>query len=218
MTTTAKTDNQIIAACSPYTKTSRERLLALISATRRICDLGVIGDIVECGVWRGGSMMAAAMVLAEAGESRMIHLFDTFDGMPPPGAEDIDLAGSAAAGLLASQDKATGDVWSACPAEEVERNMASTGYPHCRLVAGMVEDTVPAEAPESIAVLRLDTDWYASTKHELEHLYPRLVSGGVLIIDDYGHWRGAKKAVDEYFGGSLRFDEIDYTGRIAIKP
>jgi hypothetical protein len=74
--------------------------------------------------------------------------------------------------------------------------------------------------PEQIAVLRLDTDFYESTRHELRHLYPRLVHGGVLIIDDYGHWAGARKAVDEYIaeeGIRLLLNRIDYTGRIAIK-
>lgn len=212
------TDDEILDACLPFTKTGRERLLALIAAVRRVCDEGVPGAIVECGVWRGGSMMAAAMVLAEYGERRMIYLFDTFDGMPPPGQQDVDQAGNHAATFMAAEEKATGEVWSACPASEVERNMRSTGYTRFKLVAGMVEDTVPGKAPTTIAVLRLDTDWYASTRHELEHLYPRLASGGVLIIDDYGHWMGAKKAVDEYFGGSLQFEPIDYTGRVAVKP
>lgn len=212
------TDDQIVAACQPYTKTSRERLLALIGSVRRVCEAGIPGDIVECGVWRGGSMMAAAMVLAEYDEHRTIYLFDTFEGMPPPGPEDIDNAGNHAGTLMAGEDKATGDVWSACSASEVNRNMRSTGCQRFKLVAGLVEDTVPAKAPAKIAVLRLDTDWYASTKHELEHLYPRLVSGGALIIDDYGHWQGAKRAVDEYFGGSLPLREIDYTGRVVVKP
>ncbi len=211
-------DNQIVAACQPYTKTSRDRLLALIESVRRVCEAGIPGDIVECGVFRGGSMMAAAMVLAEYDERRMIYLFDTFDGMPPPGPEDFDTAGNHASALMALEERAVGDVWSFCAAPDVECNMKSTNYRSFKLIAGLVEDTVPEKAPEKIAVLRLDTDWYASTKHELEHLYPRIVPGGALIIDDYGHWRGAKRAVDEYFGGSLNFREIDYTGRLAVKP
>ena len=107
--------------------------------------------------------------------------------------------------------------------DEVRRNLASTGYPSDRLhfIRGRVEDTIPASAPESIALLRLDTDWYESTRHELTHLYPRLVRGGVLIIDDYGHWQGARQATDEYFsvlGSPVLLHRIDYTGRIAVKP
>ena len=109
------------------------------------------------------------------------------------------------------------------PFEEVSRNMFSTGYDRARInfVRGKVEDTLPASAPAEIALLRLDTDWYESTSHELVHLYPRLVKGGILIIDDYGHFAGAKKAVDEYFQEysiPIFFNRIDYTGRLAVKP
>ena len=78
---------------------------------------------------------------------------------------------------------------------------------------------IPKYLPGEIALLRLDTDWYKSTQHELIHLYPLLVGSGVLIIDDYGHWQGAKKAVDEYFSDKkILLNRIDYTGRISIKP
>jgi hypothetical protein len=85
----------------------------------------------------------------------------------------------------------------------------------------MVEDTIPGNMPKKIALLRLDTDWYESTKHELTHLFPLLQSNGVLIIDDYGHWEGARKAVNEYISDKhirILLNRIDYTGRIAIKP
>ena len=91
---------------------------------------------------------------------------------------------------------------------------------HVRLVKGKVEDTVPKNAPEKIALLRLDTDWYESTRRGLVHLFPRLVPGGVLIIDDYGHWQGARKAVDEYIAGNqvkILLNRVDYTGRIGVK-
>jgi O-methyltransferase len=106
--------------------------------------------------------------------------------------------------------------------EQVKEALRTSGYPEDRLhfVKGPVEQTLPAGAPEQLALLRLDTDWYESTKHELEHLYPRLTDGGVLIIDDYGHWEGARRAVDEYFeqsGKPLLLNRIDYTGRIAVK-
>src|SRR5262249_25761216 len=111
-------------------------------------------------------------------------------------------------------------IWCYSGLDEVASNMRSTGYPDdlVHLVKGKVEETIPGAAPAQIAVLRLDTDWYESTRHELEHLYPRLAPGGVLIIDDYGYWAGARKAVDEYFQGSLFLSRIDGTGRIAIKP
>jgi hypothetical protein len=104
----------------------------------------------------------------------------------------------------------------------VKETLRATGYPAERLhfVVGPVEETIPREVPPGIALLRLDTDWYESTKHELEHLYPLLADGGALIIDDYGHWEGCKRAVDEYFAASpppVLLSRIDYTGRVAIK-
>jgi len=106
--------------------------------------------------------------------------------------------------------------------EEVQANLFSTGYPQGKIncVVGKVEDTIPGTMPAKIALLRLDTDWYASTRHELEHLFPLLQNNGVVIIDDYGHWLGARQAVDEYIaeqGLRILLNRIDYTGRIAIK-
>src|SRR5690606_23062787 len=100
--------------------------------------------------------------------------------------------------------------------------MSLSAYPagNIRYVAGKVEDTIPAVIPDKIAILRLDTDWYSSTKHELVHLFPKLSNGGILIIDDYGHWEGARKAVDEYFeetGTRIYLSRIDETGRVAVK-
>ena len=167
-------------------------------------------------------MMAAALSLLELGERRTLHLFDTFEGMPPPGELDRDIAGATAAGLLAAEDRRTGDTWALSPLEDVRANLLSTGYPadRIRFVPGRVEETIPAQAAAEIAILRLDTDWYGSTRHELEHLFPRLAVGGVLIIDDYGHWQGARRAVDEYLaatGARLFLARIDYTARLAIK-
>ena len=106
--------------------------------------------------------------------------------------------------------------------EEVRENMASTGYPLERipLVNGPVERTVPEAAPAAICLLRLDTDWYESTRHELNHLFPRVSPDGVMIIDDYGHWHGVRRAVDEYFleqRACYLMHRLDYTGRMLIK-
>jgi O-methyltransferase len=206
----------------PWTMTSPEKLNALILAVRHVARHQVPGDVVECGVWRGGSMQATARTLLEAGDtSRHLYLFDTFEGMPPPTEQDKRQDGRSAADLLAANEKTSG-VWAVATLDDVRNGMARTGYPddHVHYVPGLVEETVPAQAPERIAVLRLDTDWYASTKHELETLYPRLVSGGVLLIDDYGWWQGSRKAVDEFLAATgeplllLRMAE----GRIAVKP
>jgi hypothetical protein len=215
-----------LQAVRPHTMTSPERVISLIRAVEHITRQAIPGDIVECGVWRGGSMMAAARTLLRLGDTaRTLHLFDTFEGMPPP--TDIDRTtadGALAADLLAAeaQDRETSVNWAVAGLDLVRANLGSVGYPadQIRYVVGKVEDTIPQAAPERIALLRLDTDWYESTRHELIHLYPRLVPGGLLIVDDYGHWGGARRAVDEYLDEAkipLFLSRIDYTGRIAVK-
>ncbi|MFS0697090.1 TylF/MycF/NovP-related O-methyltransferase [Streptomyces nitrosporeus] len=213
---------EIIRAVKPYTMTSPERLNAFVLATRHIVRHGIPGAIVECGVWRGGSMQACARTLLSLGETdRDLYLFDTYEGMTPPTEEDLRRDGRSARELLDAQGKDR-PIWAVASLEDVRAGFEQVPYPKERLhyVRGRVEDTVPGEAPEQISVLRLDTDWYASTRHELEHLYPRLVSGGVLLIDDYGYWQGSRQAVDEFMEKTgerlllLRMDE----GRIAVKP
>jgi O-methyltransferase len=200
--------------------TSPERLQSVCEAIRYVTANRISGAFVECGVWRGGSSMAAALTLIELGETRNLYLFDTFEGMVPPGDYDWALDGCSAHEILkgASRDSV---LWGIASLENVRQNMAATGYPIQRItfVPGRVEETIPASAPAEIAVLRLDTDWYESTRHELEHLYPRLAASGVMIVDDYGHWKGAARAVDEFFGDQRPFlHRIDYTGRLIIKP
>jgi O-methyltransferase len=218
-------DLAVIRRVEPFTMTSPARLVGVMDAVRYIVANGIEGDFAECGVWRGGSMMAAALTLLECGDtSRRLHLFDTFEGMPAPTDADVSHTGRAARDMMAALPRKDGhSVWCFASLEDVQQNLASTAYPEQRLhfVQGKVEDTIPVRAPEKLALLRLDTDWYDSTKHELEHLYPRLVAGGVLIIDDYGHWLGARRAVDEYFAKARvrpLLNRLDYTGRLAIKP
>jgi len=213
-------------ACRDATMTSTERLYALFKAVEYVVRAGIPGDFVECGVWRGGSVMMMALALQRfGGVGRRLYCFDTFEGMPPPGARDVrNDTGMPAAEILSAADKtADRSVWAIAPLDHVRRNLASTGYPPELLAycVGKVEDTLPGSAPAEIALLRLDTDWYGSTRHELVHLYPRLAAGGVLIIDDYGYWRGARQATDEYFletRHKMLLNRIDNTGRIGIKP
>lgn len=212
---------EIIRRVRPRTLTSHWKLFGLILATRYIEDHSIPGDIVECGVWRGGSMQAAALTLLEYGEcNRNLHLFDTFEGMPPPTELDSRRGISAAEQL--SRESRDHDIWAVAELDDVRTGMEETGYPPERIQyhVGRVEDTIPTEAPQPIAILRLDTDWYESTRHELEHLYKRLSAGGVLIIDDYGDWDGARKATDEFInktGARLLLLPI-HGGRIAVKP
>lgn len=220
----ADQDRQIIESAKAFTDTGLDRMLALINAVRYVVKYDIPGAIVECGVWRGGSMMIVARTLLALGvTSRPLYLFDTFEGMPPPQKVDVNFLGMKAS---EKYERVTlgeqGAAWCYASLNDVRNAMRSTGYDmqHVRFIKGKVEDTVPHEAPELIAILRLDTDWYESTRHELVHLYPRLADTGVLIIDDYGHWAGARQAVDEYFAALTRpvfLHRIDYTGRLVIK-
>jgi O-methyltransferase len=204
----------------PYTMTSPERLYALHKAVLYTIEKNLPGDFVECGVWRGGSSMMIALTLKQLGvQNRHLYLYDTFEGMSEPTDADKDISGSDAAQLLATHNKTAG-IWAFADLQDVQQNMQLTGYPTTNIhyVQGKVEDTIPATIPAAIALLRLDTDWYESTKHELEQLYPLLANQGALIIDDFGHWQGAKKAVLEYFDKQpVLLNRIDYTGRILIK-
>lgn len=215
---------EVYKKVKPYTMTSPERVFSLCEAVKYVHEKNIEGDIVECGVWKGGSMMAVAETLLRSGDtSRNLYLFDTFEGMAPPTDKDVDIAGVTAESLLEHSDKTKDEsVWCCASLEMVKSAVNSVGYPGEKIhyVKGMVEQTIPLGAPDRIALLRLDTDWYESTKYEMEHLFPRLVKGGVLIIDDYGHWQGARKAVDEYFEKNnvkILLNRIDYTGRIAVK-
>jgi hypothetical protein len=207
-----------------YTMTSPERMYALWQATLHISSTGVQGAVVECGVWRGGSSMIAASALQHAGDNtRQLWLYDTFEGMPEPSKSDVDFMGHAAASQLADRtDSGHEQVLARTSLEEVRANLLGGDYPETefRFVKGLVEETIPADAPTQIALLRLDTDWESSTRHELEHLWPRVAVGGVLIVDDYGHWAGARAAVDSFFAtrpDRPLLNRIDYTGRIAVR-
>ena len=147
-----------------------------------------------------------ALALERAGEARALWAFDTFAGIPPATEADPDFV---IARLY------TGDFRG--EQAEVEALLARLGVRgRTRLVKGLFQDTVPVTPVGAIAVLHLDGDWYESVKVCLEHLYDRVSPGGVIQIDDYGHWEGARKAVDEFLARRrltphLRW--IDYTGR-----
>lgn len=208
-----------------HTLSSAARLAALCDSVEYVVRNEIEGDFAECGVWKGGSMMAAAITLVRLGDTgRDLYLYDTYSGMSEPTEEDVASPYDGYSPQKRFRRNTTGKTsdWAVVGIETVRRAMESTGYPmeKVHLVKGLVEETLPAQAPESLALLRLDTDWYASTKHELCELYPRLADGGVLIVDDYGHYEGARQAVDEYFeetGERPLLNRIDYTGRVAIK-
>ncbi len=216
-------DREVLRQVGSYTMTSVDRQAALVSAVRFLVRQRVEGCIVECGVWRGGSSMAVALTLLQEGvDDRNLYLFDTFEGMTPPTDLDRTADGTLAKTHLEKDTDKTG-YWCVAGLQDVQRNMASTGYPEGRIhyIKGPVEQTLPGHSPTApIALLRLDTDWYESTRHELIHLFPRLTQGGILIVDDYGHWAGARKAVDEYLAEqphAYYLHRIDNTGRLLVK-
>jgi O-methyltransferase len=210
----------VIERVRPHTKTSSEAIDALCSATRHLVHARVPGAIVECGVWRGGSMLAAALTLLREGDcDRELYLYDTFaTEMPPASPADVRIHDA-----LAGSNPVAIELAGQTSPSAVRKLLESSSYPAGRIhvVEGLVEETIGKQAPDTIALLRLDTDWYESTRYELEQLYPRLSPGGILIVDDYGHWAGARRAVDEYFA---RFDpppflgRVDYTVRLVLKP
>ena len=181
----------------------------------------VEGDIVECGVWKGGMTMAMVLENMKTNIDRHFWLFDTFEGMPEPSDKNDDPRAKQIFKELAERNKTDrivkfenskhieDDKWCYGPLDVVRNNIAYTGYPeeNFHFIKGKVEDTLPVtKLPEKIAILRLDTDWYQSTKMELEYMFDRLQPGGALIVDDYCAWKGSRAAVHEYFKEKLNFD------------
>lgn len=185
------------------------------------------GDLVECGVWNGGSVLLMALALQHFGDtSRRIYLYDTFAGMPKPDDVDRDWDGIPALPTWKAKhqpDSPSPNFGFGGTVEMVQEVVYGSGYPKEKFVfvKGLVEDTIPAIKPDAVALLRLDTDFYSSTYHELTYLYPDLVAGGVLIIDDYGYFQGARIATDQYIeenGLPIFLSRVNQGVRLAIKP
>jgi hypothetical protein len=216
-------DKEIVSYVSVnnLSMTSFERLYGTLMACRHVCEFGIEGDFVECGVWRGGNALIAADVFSRFAPGRKTYLFDTFAGMTEPTDADVSGGVKAKERYLQSLKDDYSD-WCYASLDEVKAGFQARGLlSQAVFVRGDVLKTLKnaENLAESISVLRLDTDWYESTKMELEILYPRLQIGGVLIVDDYGYWGGAKKAVDEYF---MKYPKpflqyVDHTGRMGVK-
>lgn len=220
----SETEWFIINSVEKYTMTSPERIVSLIRAVDYVERMEIEGAFVECGVWKGGSVMALMKRLIQIEKAkRKVWLYDTFEGMSEPTELDIDPENIPAKQRLENAEKIGTNIWAFSTLDEVKENLKTVGYPKDQIhfIQGKVEDTLPYTSPDKIAILRLDTDWYESTKMELEILYDKVSSGGVVIIDDYGHWKGCKKAVDEFIEKRslpIFLHRIDYTARIFIKP
>jgi hypothetical protein len=204
---------------------------ALHKATEYVSRAGIEGAIVEAGVWRGGSAMVCALTLVALGDTdRQMFLYDTFDGSwGRPGELDGTIYGRSPEDTMADYEESLRRTRDQAALEAdgislaaVRSSLLSTGYPEGKLafVKGLVEETIPRTLPERIALLRLDTDFYGSTSHELVHLFPRLEPGGILLVDDYPTETGATMAVDRYFeetGHRIFLARIDVQGRIGVK-
>jgi O-methyltransferase len=213
-----------------FTMSTPELCYALFQAVEHIRTSDVDGAIVESGVWRGGNVALCALALQAGGDaSRDLYLFDTFDWSWPDLTQwDTKFGEGTAAERNAALKKRRNapEEWldaQGVSEAKVRDFIVGTGYPPEKIhtIKGFVQDTIPEHAPEKIALLRLDTDMYESTYHELVHLYPRLVSGGILFMDDYPTERGCVKAVERYFseaGPRPFLSRIDTQGRIGLKP
>ncbi len=206
---------------------SYNNLATTLFACKHVQRNGLAGAFVECGVWRGGNAILAASTFQRAGDARGIYLFDTFAGMNEPTEHDQRASdGSSARQKYLETTSETHTDWCFASLEEVRGNFAACGVgtDRVRFIQGPVESTLAEPInlaglrEEGIAVLRLDTDWYESTKCELEVLWPLLAPGGLCVIDDYGYWKGAQKAVDEFFADRMPYlQPIDNMARMLIK-
>jgi hypothetical protein len=192
-----------------FSMCSFEDLAFTAQSVRWVIKNSVPGDIVECGTGKGGHAILAAGIIRDLGSDKKIFIFDTFTGMTTPGPTDFRLwDGQLAETVFESnknmaQDPETFGSWLKHTRHEVETNfdIFGLGVDNVVFVQGDVAETlrVPSNIPAAVSFLRLDTDWEDSTKTELEELFPRLVCGGVLVVDDYLYWHGQQKAVDDYF-------------------
>lgn len=211
----------------PFTMTSPERGYALWRAVEHLGRNNIEGALVECGAWRGGSAILMALAANRFGLSgRKLHVFDTFNGMTEAGVRDQDLHGRDAGSLLDAEkdrrDEAA--IWAVASLESVRENFKTAGLTpdRAQFIEGDVRETLKTAETGPIALLRLDTDFYDSTYAELQTLYPRLSCGGVLLVDDFGHWKGARAAVEAYFTANPSYSYplltmVDYTGAIGVK-
>ena len=184
-----------------YTMTNPIRCRRLWDSCKQVLDQNVPGCFVECGVWKGGSSAIMALAIKNVGQERHLHLFDSFEGLPEPTEKDGDYAATYSGGrnqgklATVNQCRAGLDAVRHLIIDDIKMPQELAHF-H----VGWFQNTIPADVGQlgSIALLRLDGDWYDSTKICLEHLYPLLSPGGIVILDDYYCWEGCRKATDEY--------------------
>jgi hypothetical protein len=180
-----------------------------------IAQENIPGNFVEAGVYKGGIIMAMALKCKQLGLDRKIYAYDTFSGMTQPvSCIDVNIHNIPASHLMdKSNIQYSEDIYCTSGLEETKSNVETTGYSTVTFCQGDIVQTAIETIPSQIALLRLDTDWYESTKFELDHFEPNVVSGGFVIVDDYGHWRGSRRAVDEFLEEHpQQLTSIDYSG------
>jgi len=215
-----------------HTMLTYPRLVTLYQQVVYCENHGIVGDFVECGTWKGGAVGIMALANLKWGTARRdIHLFDSFEGVPEPdrsvdGEEAVRFARAAGGGVdgkLVPLKRAYESVGTL----EVNRALLEEviGYDkeHLHYHKGWFQDTLPTDAHgiDKIAILRLDGDWYSSTKVCLEYLYSKVVRGGFVIVDDYNYCVGCRKAIDEFMAKEdihAFLIHIDRPGRYWIKP
>lgn len=216
-------DDLMMEISLKYSMTPKVRMWALVQSIKYLINNNIKGDIVETGVFRGGNLILSKKLLNsyEPNSKRKIWGYDTFEGMTEPTENDRDIFGEDPRKFWEKSQKQEYNDWCYSSIDEVRNNFTKeTNSNLVELIKGPVEQTlrVKENLPDQISLLRLDTDWYESSKIELEMLYPKLVKGGVLILDDYGHWQGVKKSVDEYFKNkNIWLHYVDYGCRLLIK-
>ena len=210
-----------------HTMLPLSRLASLWAQVRHVDRHSIAGSLVECGVWKGGAagLMALAHLHNQTPPSRDLHLFDSWEGMPEPRAEvDGQRASNYASGQASGALKPVGQCLSSM-VEASDLLDVTIGYPRNLLhyYKGWFQETIAknARSLEPIALLRLDGDWYDSTKICLEELYPRVSKNGVVVIDDYWDWAGCRLAVDEFIAGlptPIRLHNVEHSCPYWIKP
>lgn len=194
-----------------HTMCSNARLRGLYQGITYVVINNVIGDVVECGCARGGSAALMALTLKQLEARRPLWLFDTFEGLPAPTSDDPDYE---------IADLFTGSCLG--PIEEVQQLFERLQvFEQVHLVKGLFQETLPRSDIRQIALLHIDGDWYESVKTCLDHLYDRVTPGGIIQLDDYGYWKGARKAVDEFLERrsiDVPLKRLDYSGRWLQKP
>ena len=196
-------EKRITKIVLPYTLVGPERVHNLFVLAQRVEEEKIPGDVVECGVCNGGSAAILARFATRSRLNRTIWLLDSFQGMPETTCEDGDAAKT-------HIGKEVGD-----PARvsKVLRDVCAN-MSRVRILPGWFQDTFPSVSASQIALLNIDADWYESVKLCLETFYDRVVPGGFISFDDYGHWPGCRKAVDEFFQARelpYKLHEVDYT-------